>query len=169
MEKEWEIKTFSDFVWTEILCLLLYGALVWSLVWLYMAENNWGFLIFAIVCVYYTIQKVILLFRSVHYRQHHAMYFKIVGQILHYSLPEMGQGQIDVRQLDLLQHQIDNVLIIPLRGGSGSLKLVRQHFQAPFMHQDYHDWCKTLLTDLEKAQWDNQQPFHSFLNKEIPS
>lgn len=170
MEKEWEIKTFSDFVWTEVLWLLVYGCTAWGLWWLCWAENNRAFLLGVIIMVYYMARKVLCLYRAVRYRQKNPMYFRVSGQILHYSLPETGQGQIDVRQLDLLQHRMDNhALIIPLRDGSGSLKWVRQHFQAPFVHQDYCDWCQNLLADLEKAQWDNQQPFHSFLNKEIQS
>lgn len=170
MEKEWEIKTFSDFVWTEVLWLLFFVGTGVFCVWVFVTDKHFAFLAFGIYMIYGLIRKAILLFRTVPYRRKNPVYFKISGQILHYSLPETGQGQIDVRQLDLLQHRMDNhALIIPLRDGSGSLKWVRQHFQAPFVHQDYCDWCQNVLADLEKVQWDNQQPFHSFLNKEIQS
>lgn len=171
MEKEWEITIFSDFVWTEILWLLLFVGTLWFFAWLSVAENNPFFWLYFSIIAYYTIRKAIFLFRTVRYRRKNPVYFRVLGQTLHYSLPEMGQGQMDVRQLDLLQYNVNSykILSIPLRDGSGCLKVVQQHFQAPFIYQDYLDWCKALLADLEKAQWDNQQPFHSFLNKEIQS
>ncbi|QMT31000.1 hypothetical protein [Alysiella filiformis] len=169
MEKEWLMESPSDFVWKQMAWISLFGSTVWIMWWSHDEVGTMMMWVFGLVALYFCLLSVWRLWRTVVYRRKNPIYFRVVGQILHYSLPEMGQGQIDVRQLDLLRYRIQGDLRIPIRGDSGCLKIDLAHFQKPFIHQSHQEWVSQFLGDLEKAQWHNQQPFDSFLNKEISS